>query len=65
MSLWLTARALLQMLNIHLRGQEVPACNAGKVMQFTVAAAISLRYIGAEVLRDWLWQTKQMIRTVW
>ena len=29
----------LQMLNIHLRGQEVPACNAGKLMHGLLACS--------------------------
>ena len=35
----------LQMLNIHLRGMEVPACNAGKCL-FTLICIIKHNLVG-------------------
>ena len=52
------------MLNIHLRGQEVPACNAGEWLGTLVPPNfISTLHIILEGLHAMLLQMKQMMHT--
>ena len=54
------------MLNIHLRGQEVPACNAGECLRMLFCLnRVSNLQIDPEALHILLLQMKQMMHTVW
>ena len=56
----------LQMLNIHLRGQEVPACNAGKAMHSVKLYQLRLSAVSvSEAVQIWFLQMKQTMHSVW